>query len=408
MIHQAKSDRSAVNAMATAICVGLLAITAGTPLSALAQKTKALSTNDYKVNVVTVVEGLSNPWGLAFLPDGRMLITERRGTMRVVDGGKLVDKAIDGLPKATELGQGGMMDVAIHPKYAQNGWIYWTYNAVEAGLHGTEVARGKLGGTKDAPRMTDVQVLFKMAPKSDRGFHFGSRIVFDRDGYLFVTFGDRGDSPAKGANQRSQLLGDHAGKSIRLFDDGRVPPDNPFVKTKDAKPEIFTLGNRNMQGAALNPVSGKLWTHEHGPQGGDEVNIMVAGTNYGWPVITYGVNYGIGTKIGEGKEKSGMVQALVLWVPSIAPSGMAFVGSDGNGGERPTNFPKWKGNALVGALAGQMVVRITLDGDKVVAQERLFTREVGRIRDVRQGPDGNIYLLTDSSDGALLRVEPAK
>lgn len=408
MIHQAKSDRSAVNAMATAICVGLLAVAAGAPFSALAQKTKALSTNDYKVNVVTVVEGLSNPWGLAFLPDGRMLITERRGSIRVVDGGKLVEKAIDGLPKATELGQGGMMDVAIHPKYAQNGWIYWTYNAVEGNLHGTELARGKLGGTKDAPRMTDVQVLFKMAPKSDRGFHFGSRIVFDRDGYLFVTFGDRGDSPAKGANQRSQLLSDHAGKSIRLFDDGRVPPDNPFVKTKDAKPEIFTLGNRNMQGAALNPASGKLWTHEHGPQGGDEVNIMVAGTNYGWPVITYGVNYGIGTKIGEGTEKSGMVQALVLWVPSIAPSGMAFVGSDGNGGERPTNFPKWKGNALVGALAGQMVVRITLDGDKVVAQERLFTREVGRIRDVRQGPDGNIYLLTDSNDGALLRVEPAK
>jgi len=206
MIHQAKSDRSAVNAMATAICVGLLAVAAGAPFSALAQKTKALSTNDYKVNVVTVVEGLSNPWGLAFLPDGRMLITERRGTIRVVDGGKLVEKAIDGLPKATELGQGGMMDVAIHPKYAQNGWIYWTYNAVEGNLHGTELARGKLGGTKDAPRMTDVQVLFKMAPKSDRGFHFGSRIVFDRDGYLFVTFGDRGDSPAKGANQRSACL----------------------------------------------------------------------------------------------------------------------------------------------------------------------------------------------------------
>jgi len=408
MIYQAKSDRSAVNAMATAICVGLLAVAAGTPLSALAQKTKALSTNDYKVNVVTVVEGLSNPWGLAFLPDGRMLITERRGSMRVVDGGKLIEKAIDGLPKATEFGQGGMMDVVIHPKYAQNGWIYWTYNAVEAGLHGTEVARGKLGGTKDAPRMTDVQVLFKMAPKSDRGFHFGSRIVFDRDGYLFVTFGDRGDSPAKGANQRSQLLSDHAGKSIRLFDDGRVPPDNPFVKTKDAKPEIFTLGNRNMQGAALNPASGKLWTHEHGPQGGDEVNIMVAGTNYGWPAITYGVNYGVGTKISETTEKTGMAQPLVLWVPSIAPSGMAFVGSDGNGGERPTNFPKWKGNALVGALASQMVVRITLDGDKVVAQERMFTREVGRIRDVRQGPDGNIYLLTDSNEGALLRVEPAK
>ncbi|MCA2999112.1 MAG: PQQ-dependent sugar dehydrogenase [Rhodocyclaceae bacterium] len=375
---------------------------------AFAQKSKTLSTSEYKVNVVTVVEGLKNPWAVAFLPDGRMLVTERRGTLRVVDGGKLVQKAVDGMPKVTEFGQGGLLDVVLHPKYAENGWIYWTYNATEGGLHGTEVARGKLGGSKDAPTMTDVQVLFKLAPKSDRGFHFGSRIVFDREGYLFVTFGDRGDSPAKGAAQRAQQLNDHAGKSIRLFDDGRVPPDNPFVKTKEAKPEIFTLGNRNMQGAALNPVSGKLWTHEHGPQGGDEVNIMVPGANYGWPVVTYGVNYGVGTKIGEGTEKAGMTPPLVYWVPSIAASGMAFIGSDGNGGVRPSNFPKWKGNLLVGGLAGQLVVRLTLEGDKVVAQERMFVNELGRIRDVRNGPDGNIYLLTDSIDGALLRVEPAK
>jgi glucose/arabinose dehydrogenase len=358
--------------------------------------------------VVTVVDGLKNPWAVAFLPDGRMLVTERRGTLRVVDRGKLVEKAVEGMPKVTEFGQGGLLDVVLHPKYAENGWIYWTYNATEGGLHGTEVARGKLGGSKDAPTMTDVQVVFKLAPKSDRGFHFGSRIVFDREGYLFVTFGDRGDSPAKGAAQRSQQLNDHAGKSIRLFDDGRVPPDNPFVKTKQAKPEIFTLGNRNMQGAALNPVSGKLWTHEHGPQGGDEVNIMLPGANYGWPVVTYGVNYGVGTKIGEGTEKAGMTPPLVYWVPSIAASGMAFIGSDGNGGVRASNFPKWKGNLLVGGLAGQLVVRLTLDGDKVVAQERMFVNELGRIRDVRNGPDGNIYLLTDSSDGALLRVEPAR
>ncbi len=377
-------------------------------MPALAQKMKTFSTAEYKVNVVTVVEGLKNPWSVAFLPDGRMLVTERPGALRIVENGKLLPNAVEGLPKVTAFGQGGLLDVALHPKYAENGWIYWTYNATEGGLHGTEVARGKLGGSKDAPKMTDVQVLFKLSPKSDKGFHFGSRIVFDRDGYLFVTFGDRGDSPAKGAEQRAQQLNDHAGKSIRLFDDGRVPPDNPFVKTKDAKPEIFTYGNRNMQGAALNPVSGKLWAHEHGPQGGDEVNIMVGGTNYGWPVITYGVNYGVGTKIGEGTAKDGMAAPLIYWVPSIAPSGMAFVGSDGNGRERPTNFPKWKGNALVGALAGQLVVRISLDGDKVVGQERMFTNELGRIRDVRNGPDGNIYLLTDSADGALLRVEPAK
>lgn len=408
MILRLPRQKFLLSSLLSVAALGMLALSIGTPSPAFAQKSKALSTNDYKVNVVTLVEGLRNPWGLAFLPDGRMLVTERRGTLRVIDGGKLVDKAVDGLPTVTELGQGGLMDVVLHPKYARNGWIYWSYNAIEGGLHGTEVARGKLGGSKDAPRMTDVQVLFKMSPKSDRGFHFGSRIVFDRDGYLFVTFGDRGDSPAKGANQRSQLLNDHAGKSIRLFDDGRVPPDNPFVKTKDAKPEIFTLGNRNMQGAALNPASGKLWTHEHGPQGGDEVNIMVAGANYGWPVITHGVNYGVGTKIGEATERAGIVPAITLWVPSIAPSGMAFIGSDGNGGERATNFPKWKGNLLVGALAGQMVVRLTLDGDKVVSQERMFSNALGRIRDVRQGPDGNIYLLTDSTDGALLRVEPTK
>jgi aldose sugar dehydrogenase len=375
---------------------------------ATAQTNKTFDAKDYKVRATTVVGGLKNPWGLAFLPDGRMLVTERRGTMRIVADGKLSEAAIEGIPKATEFGQGGLLDVVTHPKYAENGWIYWSYNATEAGLHGTEVARGKLGGTKDKPVMTNVEVLFKMSPKSDRGFHFGSRIVFDRDGYLYVMFGDRGDSPAKGANQRAQQLNDHAGKTIRLFDDGRVPPDNPFVKTKDAKPEIFTYGNRNIQGAALNPATNKVWTHEHGPQGGDEINILNAGNNYGWPVVTFGVNYGLGTKIGEGFTKAGMVDPLLQWTPSIAVSGMAFIGSDGNGGKRTNNFPKWQGNMLVGALAGQVVIRLVVAGDKVVSQERLFERELGRIRDVRQGPDGNIYVLTDSPDGELIRLTPEK
>jgi len=373
-----------------------------------AQTNKTLETKDYKIRATTVVSELKNPWAVAFLPDGRMIITERRGTMRLVDGGKLITASIEGIPKVTEFGQGGLLDVVLHPKYAENGWIYWTYNAVEGGLHGTEVARGMLGGSKEKPVMTNVDVLFKMSPKSDRGFHFGSRIVFDREGYLFVTFGDRGDSPAKGSKQRSQQLNDHAGKTIRLFDDGRVPPDNPFVKTNDAKPEIFTYGNRNIQGAALNITTNKVWTHEHGPQGGDEINILNARNNYGWPVVTYGANYGLGTKIGDGVEKAGMVAPLLQWTPSIAVSGMAFVGSDGNAGKRPTNFPKWQGNLLVGALVGQMVVRVVLDGDKVVSQERLFERALGRIRDVRQGPDGNIYLLTDSPDGELIRLAPEK
>ena len=354
-------------------------------------------TEHYTLRALSIVKGLYHPWSIAFLPGGRMIVTERRGTMRIVEGGKLIDKPIEGLPLVAEHGQGGLMDVVLHPKYAENGWIYWTYNAGMPGEYGTELARGKLGGTRESPMMTNVEVLFKMQPKSAAGLHFGSRIVFDRQGYLFITLGDRGDSPAKGAAQRAQQLDDHAGKSIRLHDDGRVPADNPFVKTPGARPEIFTFGNRNMQGAALHPETGRVWAHEHGPQGGDEINILVAGSNYGWPVITYGANYGSGTKIGEGTSKEGMVSPLYYWVPSIAPSGMVFY--TGN------NFPKWKGNLFVGALAKTALVRLTLNGDKVVSEERLFDGKLGRIRDVRQGPDGNLYLLTDAVEGELIRIE---
>ncbi len=372
-------------------------------LNALAQNPSAervIKTEHHTVRAVSVVSGLSHPWGMAFLPDGRVLLTERRGTMRVLENGKLVEKPIEGIPQVAEHGQGGLLDVVLHPKYAENGWVYWTYNAGKSGEYGTELARGKLGGTRYAPSMTNVEVLFRLQPKSGAGHHFGSRIVFDRNGYLFITLGDRGDSPAKGAAQRAQQLNDHAGKSIRLHDDGRVPADNPFAKTPGARPEIFTLGNRNIQGAALHPETGRVWSHEHGPQGGDEVNVLSAGANYGWPVITYGANYGSGTKIGEGTTKEGVVPPIHVWVPSIAPSGMAFYTAN--------NFPKWKGDLFVGALAGQALVRLTLDGEKVVSEERLFERKLGRIRDVRQGPDGNIYLLTDASSGELIRVEMVK
>jgi len=368
------------------------------PSAGFAQK--IFDTELYKVNAVTMVAGLSNPWGLAFLPDGRMLVTERAGRMRIIEGGKLVRAPISGLPVAAEHGQGGMLDVVLHPQYAKTGWIYWTYNAGMPGAYGTEVARGKLGGTREAPAMTDVQILFKLEPKTGAGQHFGSRIVFDRAGFMIVTFGDRGDDPNKGAEERAQKLNDHAGKSNRLTDDGKVPPDNPFIKMANAKPEIWTYGHRNMQGAAIHPVSGKIWTHEHGPQGGDEINILASGTNYGWPVITYGVNYGTGTKIGEGTEKAGMVQPIYTWAPSIAPSGMAFYSSN--------YFSKWKGNLFVGALAKQSLVRLTLDGEKVVSEERLFVNKLGRIRDVREGPDGYLYLLTDATDGELIRLELAK
>jgi aldose sugar dehydrogenase len=365
---------------------------------ASAQQT--IDTDLHKVLATKVVGGLKNPWSIAFLPDGRWLVTERAGTMRIVENGKLLPKPIAGLPPVVEHGQGGLLDVVLHPKYAENGWIYWTYNAGTPGNYGTELARGKLAGTRDAPMMTNVEVLFKLEPKSDAGHHFGSRIVFDKQGFLYVTLGDRGDSPDKGAKQRAQQLDDLAGKTVRLTDDGKVPPDNPFVKTAGARAEIFTYGNRNVQGAAIHPVTGKLWAHEHGPQGGDELNILIAGTNYGWPVITYGANYGSGTKIGEGNAKPGMAQPVVYWKPSIAPSGMMFYSGK--------KFPQWKDNLFVGALSYQLLVRITLDGDKVVSQERMFKKSFGRIRDVREGPDGFIYLVTDSSDGEIIRLEPAK
>ena len=360
--------------------------------SALAQdKAQFVQSEKHAFRISSLVTGLESPWSVAFLPDGRFLITERAGRLRLVSSDfKLDPKPIDGLPEVVSHGQGGLFDVVLHPQYAQNGWIYWAYNAPGAGGWGTALARGKLQGQ----RMTDVQVLFSMQPKTRSGFHFGGRIVFDQAGFVYLTLGDRGDK------DRAQKLDDHAGSLIRLHDDGRVPDNNPFVKRAGALAEKWTLGNRNMQGAALHPQTGELWTHEHGPQGGDELNVMRSGLNYGWPVITYGVNYGLGTKIGEGQEKPGMVQALKVWVPSIAPSGMAFVSG--------SKFPQWQGSLLIGALRGQMLVRLTLDGEKVVSEERLFQGRPGRIRDVRMGPDGLVYLLTDDVQGALLRIEPAK
>ena len=360
--------------------------------SALAQDRSAvINSEKHSFRLVTLLPGLENPWSVAFLPDGRMLVTERAGRLRLVGQDFRLDpKPIAGLPDVVSQGQGGLFDVVLHPEYAQNGWIYWSYNAPGAGGWGTALARGKLQGS----RMTEVQVLFSMQPKTRSSQHFGGRIVFDKAGMLYLTLGDRGDK------DRAQKLDDHAGSVIRLHDDGRVPADNPFAKRAGALPEKWTLGNRNMQGAALHPKTGELWTHEHGPQGGDEVNVMRSGLNYGWPVITYGVNYGFGTRIGEGQTKPGMVQPLHLWVPSIAPSGMAFVSG--------SKFPQWAGDLLVGALRDQMLVRLVLDGEKVVREERLLKGLVGRIRDVRMGPDGLVYLLTDDAEGALLRLEPVQ
>jgi aldose sugar dehydrogenase len=361
----------------------LIALFGGAP--AFAQTYKS---DEHSFRVGAVVKGLEQPWSLAFLPDGRMLVTEKAGRLRVITNGKLEPQPIAGLPRVTVHGQGGLHDVVLHPDFSKNSLVYLAYAARGEDGVGTELARGRLA----EGRLEDVQVLFRQSPKGRTGNHFGGRIVFDRAGYVYLTLGDRGEMP------RAQKPDDHAGSVIRLHDDGRVPDDNPFVGRPGWKPEKFDLGHRNQQGAALHPQTGVLWTHEHGPQGGDEVNIIRAGANYGWPVITYGVNYGIGTKIGEGTAKPGMEQPIHYWVPSIAPSGMAFYTGD--------RFPRWKGNLFVGALRDQMLVRLQLDGEKVVKEERLLKNALGRIRDVRMGPDGLIYLLTDETNGVLARLDP--
>ena len=361
------------------------ALAAGT----LAAETEIVRTAEHTLRVRIVTQGLSYPWSLAFLPDGRMLVTEREGRLRSVRDGKLEPRPVSGLPPIAVAGQGGLLDVVLHPRYAENGWLYISYAARDAEGIGTEVLRARLKGD----HLADVQVIFRQQPKKSGGRHFGSRLVFDRHGMLFVTLGERGDM------DRAQRLDEHLGKIVRLHDDGRVPEDNPFRARAGARPEIFSFGHRNVQGAAFHPGTGELWAHEHGPQGGDELNVIRAGVNYGWPIITYGRNYGIGTRIGEGTHKEGMAQPLHYWVPSIAPSGMAFYTGD--------KFPRWRGDVLVGALKDRMLVRLRLEGEKVVKEERMLTGTLGRIRDVRQGPDGFVYLLTDEPEGVIARIEPA-
>ena len=357
-------------------------------LTAAARSPEGIKTQEHDLRIAEIATGLEHPWGLAFLPDGRMLVTERPGRLRVIKDGRLASEPVAGLPPIEARGQGGLLDVALHPDFAENRLIYFSYAGSGEGGVSTEVARGKLADD----RLEDVQVIFRQQPKSKTGRHFGSRLVFDRAGHLYITLGDRGD------RQRAQRPDDHAGSVIRLHDDGRIPADNPFIGKQGWQPEKFTLGNRNIQGAALHPRTGELWAHEHGPQGGDEINVIRAGVNYGWPVITYGVNYVIGTAIGEGTHKPGMAQPLYYWVPSIAPSGMTFYTGD--------RFPRWRGDLFVGSLKDRLLVRLSLDGEQVVGEERFLHDALGRIRDVRQGPDGLLYLLTDENDGALVRLEP--
>jgi glucose/arabinose dehydrogenase len=339
--------------------------------------------------VVTVAAGLEHPWGMAFLPNGDVLITERPGRLRLLREGALDPTPIAGVPAVYASGQGGLLDVALDPDFAANGLIYLSYAAAGDGGNSTRVLRARLG----EGRLEDQQVIFTALPLVNSSKHFGSRLVFDRQGHLFITVGERGQ------DERAQDLADLNGAVIRLHPDGSVPQDNPFAGRADARPEIFSYGHRNPQGMAVHPETGAVWTHEHGPRGGDEVNVVRPGVNYGWPVITHGISYA-GFPIGEGEEKPGMAQPLYHWVPSIAPSGMAFYTGD--------EFPDWRGDLFVGALRDELLARLEIDGERVVAEERLLEGTIGRIRDVETGPDGFLYLLTDESDGGLYRLEPAK
>ena len=341
---------------------------------------------------VTLAKGLEFPWALAFLPGGRMLVTERPGRMRIIGADGKLGEPLPGLPPVSVGGEGGLLDVALDPDFANNQSLYWSFaeaasTSTDAGS-GTAVARARLIND----RIVEPRVIFRQTDKSTDGTHFGSRLLFAPDGHLFVTLGDRGNRAA------AQRLNSSIGKIVRIDRNGGTPAGNPFASTADALPQIWSLGHRNVQGAAFHPTTGELWASEHGPQGGDELNVIVAGRNYGWPVITYGTEYLDSAKIGEGTAKDGMEQPVTWWGPiSNAPCGMTFLTSD--------RYPGWKGDLFVATLRGQALLRVKLDGHKVVEQQRLVTGLLDKIRDVRQGPDGWLYIVSSGTQGRVIRVE---
>lgn len=340
-----------------------------------------------------LASGLDHPWGMTFLPSGELLVTERAGRLRVLSKDGKLSPGVAGLPAVFASGQGGLLDVTLDPAYATNGLVYWSYAEAEGGVNGTAVARGKLV-LGAAPKLENVQVIWRQAPKMDSALHFGGRLVFARDGKLFITTGERSILPGR---VQAQNLDATLGKVIRINADGSIPADNPFVKTPGAKPEIWSLGHRNIQAAALDPM-GRLWTVEHGARGGDELNHPEPGKNYGWAVITYGEEYS-GKPIGDGiTQKDGFEQPVYYWDPVIAPSGMTFYEAN--------LFPALKGSLLIGSLREQHVDRLVLRDGKVVGEERLFTDIGGRVRDVKVGPDGAIYVVTDDDDGKVIRITP--
>jgi aldose sugar dehydrogenase len=351
--------------------------------------------------VVTASEGLRNPWSVAFLPSGRMLITERIGFLRLANAdGTLVPQAVGGLPAVDNRGQGGLLDVVLDPNFASNNLVYWSYSEPrEDGTNNTAVARGRLSEGPPA-RVDNVQVIYHQGPSLRSTAHYGSRLIFAKDGTLLVTQGDRSITEGRMQAQRMDGL---LGKVVRLNPDGSVPKDNPFAGQAGVRPEMFSLGHRNIQAAALHPSTGELWEVEHGTRGGDEINIVRKGKDYGWPTIAYGIEYAGGPITGNITAKEGMEQPIYYWDPVIGPSGMAFYTAD--------LFPAWKGSLFVGGHQTNDLVRLSLDGEKVVGEERLLTDlpRRARVRDVRQGPDGALYLLTDEPlTGKLLKLVPRR
>lgn len=344
-----------------------------------------ITTDQQVFHLQKVVEGIDVPWGMAFLPDGRMLITEREGEIFLVENGQLNSTPLENVPEVHAEGQGGLLDINIHPDYEDNGWIYITYSRPVDGGANTALTRMKLDGRA----FTDVEELFVASPGYSRNAHFGSRIVFDDEGYVYFSIGDRR------ANDHAQDLSTHTASVFRLHDDGSVPDDNPFIDVESAQPEIFSFGHRNIQGMDVHPETGEIWAHEHGPKGGDEVNIIRAGNNYGWPEITYGVNYD-GSVISPDTARDVMEQPVLHWTPSIAPSGMAFVTG--------ATYPGWTNNLMAGSLGMQYLNRVELNGEEVVAQEELL-KDIGRVRNVKMGPDGYLYVAVEKP-GIIYRLLP--
>ncbi|WP_173930978.1 PQQ-dependent sugar dehydrogenase [Chelativorans sp. Marseille-P2723] len=355
---------------------------------------EVFDTEETSIRVTTLADGLAHPWALALLPDGTMLVTERPGRLRHVSRDGQLSEPVAGVPEVDARGQGGLLDVAIDPDFQNNRLVYLSFAEAGEGGNGTAVARGRL--SEDMTSLSGVKVIFRQQPKQNSTAHFGSRLVFDEGGYLFVTLGERSSVQFRG---QAQELNSHLGKIVRIHPDGSVPGDNPFVGQEGALPEIWSYGHRNIQAAAINPQTGVLWEIEHGPRGGDELNIVQPGANYGWPIVSLGINYD-GSPVGEGiQQAEGMVDPSYSWTPVIAPSGMIFY--------QGAAFPEWRGNLFVGGLASTALVRLELNGNAVASEERLLEALGLRIRDVAEGPGGEIFVVTDQRNGEILRITPA-